>query len=1090
MPTTRPLFQSFIGGEVAPEMLGRVGDPRVQSGLALARNIQITPQGVAYKRPGRRFLGKVIPGQTGAHRVISYQVSSEQTMGVELTTGTARFYTARGPQLFCRVRPVASVSVSDDTLTFAAPHGLLTDDRVRILELSGSGSIPGNTDEFISYFASIVDTHRIKLSTSSGSGAIVNISSTGSGTIVVTDSADTPVRYAEPRVVSAVNTTTNVVTFVADHHLNTGDRMFILTFVGSSTPFPPPDPIFARVINSTDITLHPTSADALAGTNTFDIASVTAPVSTNFVIRKFYAKTDLIYWPGTGKGFFYCRLSPNSVPNPVPDPASDGTHWYRLPTTGEYQIPTPYDNGDLFELTYDQDEDRLTIAHREYRPHILRRIGLSWSLDPVEFGPVLSAPVLSDGTIEPGFTVRVFAIDHTVTPTRFTLGSTGAAFSHPFVSGDIVYIDNSTGASSGLGTIALPIFARIFKIDDTRVELFNLLTGGSFNSGPATPSGNVRIRPSLLNVDVDTSYQVTAVDADSRESDPSNTVTIENNLFVDGAFNTVTWTAVAGASRYRVYKKKNGLFGLVGDVDATSTLEFKDDNIDPDLTFTLPLQDQSLDADFPSAVAHFEQRTCYGGTPLFPRDIWMTQTGTEDDLSFHIPILDTDRIRLPGSVSRRVAIRHLVGFGHLIVLTDGAELRVTPLNSDALTPASASVRPQSFVGANFVRPQLCNSTIVFAAARGGHVFEMGFRQEAGGFITNDLCLRASHLFDRFRLADSARLTSPQPLLWFVSSSGKLLGLTYVPEEQIGAWHQHDTDGAVESCTAVCDPQDADERLLMTTRRTINGVEERFVECTTEERLAGVDAFFVDAGLTFDGRQTAYSDRVSTVNMQLTGGIAWTPGETLKLVTDVPVFRREDVGGVAVVVFTAADGSQLRVTPTVFLDAQTMFVTIDKRVPAELRNTPTTNWSVARRSFAGFDHLEGKTIRGLADGAPFTAVVVGGGFTLTTHASVMHAGLGYSAEMRTTPLVASAEAAGQGQRKTNGRAVLPVLDTTSFLVGAEPTRLFPVRADQIVDGVARVPLEGQWTERGQITIRQDDPLPLTVLGIALEATLSL
>jgi hypothetical protein len=33
-------------------------------------------------------------------------------------------------------------------------------------------------------------------------------------------------------------------------------------------------------------------------------------------------------------------------------------------------------------------------------------------------------------------------------------------------------------------------------------------------------------------------------------------------------------------------------------------------------------------------------------------------------------------------------------------------------------------------------------------------------------------------------------------VWCVSSSGKLLGITYVPEQQVGPWHQHDTQDGV------------------------------------------------------------------------------------------------------------------------------------------------------------------------------------------------------------------------------------------------------------------------------------------------------
>jgi hypothetical protein len=54
------------------------------------------------------------------------------------------------------------------------------------------------------------------------------------------------------------------------------------------------------------------------------------------------------------------------------------------------------------------------------------------------------------------------------------------------------------------------------------------------------------------------------------------------------------------------------------------------------------------------------------------------------------------------------------------------------------------------------------------------------------------------------IADQAYMKSPWPVVWFVSSSGNLLGLTYIPEEQVGASHHHDTAGTFESIACVAE----------------------------------------------------------------------------------------------------------------------------------------------------------------------------------------------------------------------------------------------------------------------------------------------
>jgi putative hemolysin len=93
-----------------------------------------------------------------------------------------------------------------------------------------------------------------------------------------------------------------------------------------------------------------------------------------------------------------------------------------------------------------------------------------------------------------------------------------------------------------------------------------------------------------------------------------------------------------------------------------------------------------------------------------------------------------------------------------------------PVNSDTITPTTISVRPQSYIGANNVQPQIVNNTVVYCSARGGHVRELGYSWQSSGFVTMTCRSRASHLFDEFDIVDMAYAKrAPQPLLRFVSS---------------------------------------------------------------------------------------------------------------------------------------------------------------------------------------------------------------------------------------------------------------------------------------------------------------------------------
>lgn len=356
------------------------------------------------------------------------------------------------------------------------------------------------------------------------------------------------------------------------------------------------------------------------------------------------------------------------------------------------------------------------------------------------------------------------------------------------------------------------------------------------------------------------------------ESTYSAVATCSNNLFDDGAFNTISWTAATGANRYYVYKLSNGLYGYIGQTQSTT---FKDDNIAADVSVTPPeINDPFLGAgNYPSAVSYFEQRRAFGGTTVAPQTLWMTRSGTESNLNYSIPTRDDDSIQFRVAAREANTIRHIVPLQELILLTSSAEWRITSINTDAITPTSVSVKPQSYIGANNVQPVIVNNNLIFAAARGGHIREMGYSVNGNGYVTGDLSLRAPHLFDNLDIVDMAFAKAPQQIIWMVSSNGKLLGLTYVPEHAIGAWHQHDTDGTFESCCVVSEGNE--DVLYVVVKREIDGEEVRYVERMASRQFAtAADAFFVDCGLTYTGTPV---DEIS--------GLGHLEGKTVSILAD-------------------------------------------------------------------------------------------------------------------------------------------------------------------------------------------------------------
>ena len=625
------------------------------------------------------------------------------------------------------------------------------------------------------------------------------------------------------------------------------------------------------------------------------------------------------------------------------------------------------------------------------------------------------------------------------------------------------------------------------------------LTSINFGAPIAAPTGvsATRYIPASSSTNADTyetmSYVVTAIASDDiGESVSSSVASVTNNIFVTGSTNTIAWSAVAGASRYRVYKLLGGLYGYIGSTTGTSIV---DNNIAPDLSITPPNYDNEFvsSGNYPGAVSYFEQRRCFAGTTNEPQKIWMTKSGTESNLSYGLPIRDDDRIEFRVAAREANTIRHIVPLTQLLLLTGSAEWRVSSLNSDEITPTTISVRPQSYIGASNVQPVIINNALVYCSARGGHVRELGYNWQASGFITNDMSIRSAHLFDNYEISDMAFAKAPLQMIWFVSTSGMLLGLTYTPEQQVGAWHKHDTDGVFESVTVVAEGNE--DRLYAVIRRTIGGVTKRYVERMASRHFDSIeDAFFVDSGATYDGTNT------SATTVTVSGGTTWGPADVLTITASTAIFTYPGTGDVNdAIVLTDSSGNKYRLTIRSTTSTTVATARVDVTLPAALRNTATALYSFARNTVSGLTWLEGKTVSILADGAVQPQeVVTSGAITIDRAASIIHIGLKYDSDLESLPLAMGIDnGMGQGRYKNVNKAWLRVYQSSGIFIGPDENNLIEAKQrttepygtpPALKTEEIQIMLTPSWLDSGQVFIRQSDPLPLTIVGMTLEVAI--
>lgn len=367
-------------------------------------------------------------------------------------------------------------------------------------------------------------------------------------------------------------------------------------------------------------------------------------------------------------------------------------------------------------------------------------------------------------------------------------------------------------------------------------------------------------------------YIVTAAAIDTyEESNPSSVITIAACAEPTAAApNQLTWNAQATAVEFYVYCDPfgNGVFGFIGTAASNS---FNDAGFIPDFNVTPPIPRSLFTTtnDFPTTSASFQQRRFFGNTNREPDSIFGSRIGFPSNFGIASPLQDDDAVTFRIAGNNHHPVRYLAAIkAGLVTMTDGGEWTITGAGGakQPISPNSIDAEQETYIGvAPDVRPVIVGNAIIYARSRANGVHEIRFDQEVEGLGGRDLALWATHLLRRKTIVAMDFQQSPDSIIWFVRDDGTLLGLTYIPEQDVWGWHRHDTfsnlpgaDGSAQSLIEdICVVPEGDEDVLyLLVARELEGVTRRTIE-RLERRDArdgffNADSFFVDCGLSYSG----------------------------------------------------------------------------------------------------------------------------------------------------------------------------------------------------------------------------------------------
>ncbi len=856
-----------------------------------------------------------------------------------------------------------------------------------------------------------------------------------------------------------------------------------LTLAPSTTPI-------TGITNANPCVVSYSGADNLIGTTDLLISGVVGPIG-DYLNGRHFKIGSIDYALNT----FTLKYMDGTVVNSTAFGAyTSGGTAHEVDQTTIPQFSSLYSEAEIPEIDYSQSGELLTLVHPDHPVVELEHAGTGpggWDGNLSIFGPQLEAPALVG--IEhgaPGAKKYVYVVTSVAEDTYeeslirtyyssiavTTISSTGTAEVttsglHGLAPGNEVYIDHATFATGSING-----WYTVSGVPTT--STFNVLVDSS-GFGAFSGSGAVYLKYIYLNA--------TAV--------PTTAAPIVMRL-----------SPVTGAVAYNIYKQKQGIFGFIGTtqfLNESGFIQFNDEDqtIDP---LDNPPIDRAIAAssdNYPAVAGVIQQRRAFAQTNNEPSSLVASRPALLDNFTFHIPLVADDSLKLALAGSQN-KIKHILDLGTIVVLTSGGEWVLQGDSGGTLTPSQINPKQIGYNGASSLKPLLINNNALYVQARGGTVRDLGFDYQVDGYKGNDLTVFSSHLFEGFTITDWAYQQQPNSIVWAVRSDGVLLGMTYLKEQDIIAWHRHDTQGGtVESVCTI--PEGEEDSLYMIVKRTIGGHVHRYIEKLNTRVVDDVvDSIFVDCAKSFDGRHTG------ATTMTLSGGTNWTYEETLTLTASASTFTAADVG--KAVHLTGSDGTLIRFTIVGYTSATVVTGHAQKTVPAAMRAHVATSWALAIKVMTGLWHLEGEDVSVFADGFvvanpnnPDVAVVTvtNGTITLEKPYAVIHVGLPIIADIETLNIDTTQGESMADKKKLISHFTAWLEKSRGLWAGPKPPSdddtdplegLFEmkIREDETQDepvdlftGTKTDLIRSEWNSNGRVFIRQIDPVPLSISAIA-------
>lgn len=725
-----------------------------------------------------------------------------------------------------------------------------------------------------------------------------------------------------------------------------------------------------------------------------------------------------------------------------------------------YEIATTYETADLFDIQFAQSADVLYLGHPDYpSKKISRTAHTSWTITDIVF---------EDGPYQ----------DQNITATTLTPNATSG-------SSKTITASATTGINGGSGFLATDVGRLV-----------------SIGHQAAAWAASTAYALAAVKRNSGNTYECIKAGTSASSGGPSG----EGDEIVD---NNITWKFLRDGGIQWGYAN---ITAVPDTTHATVTIDATFGGTTAETKWQLGAW--SGTSGYPAAVAFYEQRLFWAGSIEQPQTLWGSKSG---DYENHTPgTLDSDPLIYTLATDQVNAIRWLSPGKVMAVGTVGGEFIISgSTTSDALTPTNVRVVREGTRGSHTHNPVRVDNTVIFIQRQQRKIREFTYTFQTDSFESPDLTILSPQVA-KGGISEIVFQQEPNTTIWGAKVDGQLVGLTYLRDQKVIAWHRHKIGGVFGKCKITV----TDFANIATgTRLILTKSDGKLVTVTSTTGTAAASEF-----KTQTNNNTTATNLKNAINAlpDFTATVASavvTVIETIRVGAAPLTLTTADKTRLAVLSQSIAVVESLSVIPSSSNGEEELWMIVKRTVNGVTRryiefmearfdleesstkenaffvDSGLSYNSTATATITGLDHLESETVSILGNGSVYANQAISSGSISGLDPTVTEAQIGYPFEsiVKTLrPEAGADDGTAQGKTKRVFNVTVRFMQTLGAKASSDGVNYDEIQfrrgasdmdsSPPLFSGDKEIKFRGGWETSGQVFIKQEQPLPMHITAI--------